>query len=106
MRLGRAKINLPLRAQVRLVAHQQLVNALACIPGRTVFAAHAACTYTCGTHAPVNFMEPLFYIVVGLGLRHVIHNDNPMRAAVVAAGDGAEALLPSCVPRRAHNGAR
>ena len=34
----------------------------------------------------------------GLGISGVVHDDDAVRAAVVAAGDGAEALLPCRVP--------
>lgn len=38
------------------------------------------------------------YVLEGLGISGVVHDDDAVRAAVVAAGDGAEALLPCRVP--------
>jgi hypothetical protein len=48
--------------------------------------------------APVNLMEPLFDVVERLRVGHVVDDDDAVRAAVVAAGDRAEALLARRVP--------
>eukprot|EP00429_Kryptoperidinium_foliaceum_P114298 CAMPEP_0176317086 /NCGR_PEP_ID=MMETSP0121_2-20121125/69064_1 /TAXON_ID=160619 /ORGANISM="Kryptoperidinium foliaceum, Strain CCMP 1326" /LENGTH=264 /DNA_ID=CAMNT_0017659311 /DNA_START=231 /DNA_END=1022 /DNA_ORIENTATION=- len=46
----------------------------------------------------VDLLDPMAHVLERLPVRHVVDDDDALRAAVVAAGDGAEALLPSCVP--------
>jgi len=79
-RLGLLKVHLALGLQVALVAYQQLVDILA--------------------RVAVNLVEPLLDVVERLPVGDVINNDNAVRAAVVAGGDRAEALLPRSVPLR------
>ena len=43
-------------------------------------------------------LQPLFDIVEGLLVGHVVHHDDTVSPPVVAGGDGAEPLLTSCVP--------
>ena len=43
-------------------------------------------------------LQPLFNIIEGLLVGHVIHHDNTVGPPVVAGGDGAEPLLSRCVP--------
>lgn len=64
--------------KVRLVAHQELVHVLA--------------------RVAVNLAQPLLHVVERLHVRAVKHQDDALRAAVVAARDCAEALLSCCVP--------
>jgi hypothetical protein len=47
---------------------------------------------------PVNLMQPLLDVLEGLGLSHVIHDNDAVRSAVVAAGDRAKPFLASSVP--------
>jgi len=47
---------------------------------------------------PVNFVEPLFDIVKGFHVRHIVHHDDTVRTAVVGRGNGSEALLTSGIP--------
>jgi len=72
------EFNLPLGGEIGLVAHEQPIHTLA--------------------RVPVNLVQPLLDIVVGLDLRHIVHNDDAVSAAVIAAGDGTEAFLPRRVP--------
>ena len=64
--------------QIGLVADQQLVD---------IF-----------RRVSVNLVQPLLDIVEGLGVRHVVDNNNTMGAAVVGRSDGSETFLPGRVP--------
>ena len=46
----------------------------------------------------VDFMEPLFYVVEGFVVSHVVDDDDSMCSAVVGGCDCAESFLTSCVP--------
>lgn len=64
--------------QIRLVAHQQLVDVLRSVS--------------------VNFMEPLLYVRERLGVSNIIDDDNSVCTAVVRRSDGSESLLSSSIP--------
>ena len=64
--------------QVALVAHEELVHILVGVP--------------------IDLVQPLLDVVEALLVRHIINHDDPVRSAVVAGGNGAEALLASGVP--------
>lgn len=67
-----------LARQVRLVADEELVNALA--------------------RVAVNLLQPLLDVGEGVGVGHVVDDDDAVRAAVVGRRDRAEALLAGRVP--------
>ena len=46
----------------------------------------------------VDLVQPLLHVVEGIGIRHVIHDDDTVRSTVVAASDCPEALLSRGVP--------
>ena len=64
--------------QIRLVAHEQLVDILC--------------------RVSVNFVQPLLHIVERLRIRHVVYDDNAMSAAVVRGSNGSEAFLSGSIP--------
>lgn len=76
--LGSVVIDHSLVGEITLVAHQQFVDVLAGIA--------------------VDFLEPLLHIGEGDLVCDVIDNNNAMSSTVVAASDGSEAFLASCVP--------
>lgn len=76
--LGGVVFNDLLVDQVRLVANEQLVDALAGVP--------------------IDFQHPRLDIVECFLVRHVVHDNDAVGAAVVGRGDGAETLLPGRVP--------
>ena len=49
-------------------------------------------------NSPVYLVEPLLHVVEGLHVRHVVHDNDAVRASVVAARNRAEALLASRIP--------
>jgi hypothetical protein len=55
--------------------------------------------------APINLVQPLLDIVERLLVRDIVHDDDAVRAAVVAASDRAETLLAGGVPLRTEIGA-
>mmetsp|Transcript_24075 Transcript_24075/g.75431 ORF Transcript_24075/g.75431 Transcript_24075/m.75431 type:complete len:267 (+) Transcript_24075:560-1360(+) len=67
-----------LRREIALVPHQELVHVLVGVA--------------------VDLVEPLLDVVEALLVRHIIHHNNAVSPAVVAAGDCAEALLPGSIP--------
>ena len=67
-----------LGCQIRLVAHQEFVDIFAGIP--------------------VNFMQPLLYVVEGFVIRDIINDNNAVSTAVVRRCNGAETLLSGRVP--------
>ena len=75
------KLDLPLAVHVALVSDEQLVDVLA--------------------RVLVDLIQPLLDIVEALAVRDVVHDDDAVRAAVVARRDCAKALLPRSVPLRA-----
>ena len=77
-RLRRLVVHRPLRREVALVTHQQLVHVLVGVP--------------------VDLVEPLLDVVEGLRVRHVVHHDDAVSAAVVGRGDRPETLLARGVP--------
>ena len=76
--LSRVVIDGLLCCQITFVAHQQLIYILA--------------------RAAIDFVQPLFHVVKRVGICHVVHHNDAVRPPVVAARDGTEPLLPSCVP--------
>jgi hypothetical protein len=46
----------------------------------------------------LDFVKPVLDVLEAFVVRHVVHHHDALRAPVVAARDGAEALLPRCVP--------
>lgn len=76
--LARGVLYLALGGQVGFVAHQQFVDALAGVA--------------------LDFLEPALYIGKGIRVRHIVDDNDPVGASIVAAGNRAEALLPSRVP--------
>ena len=44
------------------------------------------------------YLQPLFDIVEGLLVGHVVHDNDAVGASVVGGGDGPEPLLPSRIP--------
>jgi len=67
-----------LGSQIALVTNQKLVD---------VF---------CGVS--VNFVQPLLHIVEGIGIRHVVNNNDTVGTTVVGRGDGSETLLSGSIP--------
>ena len=63
---------------VSLVAHQELVDVL--------------------SRVLVDLRQPALHVIERRAVGHIVHDDDAVRAAVVGAADGAEALLASCVP--------
>jgi hypothetical protein len=63
---------------IALVAHEELVHALRGVT--------------------VDFLQPLLDVVEAVHVGNIVDNANTVSAAVVRAGDCAEALLSSCVP--------
>mmetsp|Transcript_20605 Transcript_20605/g.53255 ORF Transcript_20605/g.53255 Transcript_20605/m.53255 type:complete len:308 (+) Transcript_20605:259-1182(+) len=76
--VGCLRLHLALARQVALVADEQLVDVLRCIP--------------------VNLVQPGLDVLERLRVGDVIHDDDAVRAAVIAARDRAEALLPRRIP--------
>eukprot|EP00303_Exanthemachrysis_gayraliae_P009107 CAMPEP_0206003608 /NCGR_PEP_ID=MMETSP1464-20131121/3468_1 /ASSEMBLY_ACC=CAM_ASM_001124 /TAXON_ID=119497 /ORGANISM="Exanthemachrysis gayraliae, Strain RCC1523" /LENGTH=533 /DNA_ID=CAMNT_0053376987 /DNA_START=147 /DNA_END=1744 /DNA_ORIENTATION=+ len=76
--VGRLRLHLALGGEVALVAHEELVDVLRSVP--------------------VNLVQPRLDVLEGLRVGHVVHHDDAVGTAVVAARDGAEALLARGVP--------
>jgi hypothetical protein len=51
----------------------------------------------------IDFVQPLLDIVERILNGDVVHDDNAVSAAIVRAGDGAEALLTGSVPLKTTN---
>jgi hypothetical protein len=64
--------------QIRLVAHQELVDVFAGVP--------------------VNFVQPLLYVVEGFVISDIIDDNNAVGTAVVRRCNGTETLLSGRVP--------
>ncbi len=79
--LGSGILHLALGGQIGLVPHQQLVDALGGVA--------------------INLLHPLVDIGKAVCIRNVIDDNDSVRAAIVAAGDGSEALLSCRVPLHA-----
>ena len=67
-----------LGCQIALVTHKELVHVLA--------------------SAPVDLVEPLLHVVERIRICHIVHNDDAVRAAVIAAGNGPKPFLASGIP--------
>jgi hypothetical protein len=76
--LGRGELHRALASQIRFIAYQQFVDGFRGVA--------------------VDLIEPLFDVGEGLGVGDVEYHDDAVRAAVVAARDGAETLLTGGVP--------
>ena len=72
--LRRVGVDLTLRGEVGLAADEQLVHA---------------------RRVPINLVQPRLHVLERLAVRGVVHHDDAVRAAIVAARDRAEALLPA-----------
>lgn len=68
----------PLGSQVALVAYEELADTFAAVP--------------------LHLLQPHADIGKGLGVSDVIDDNYAMGTTIVGGGDGAKALLPSCVP--------
>lgn len=71
-----------LGGEVGLVSHEELVD---------IF-----------TRIAIDFVEPLLHVVERFSVSDVVDYNDAVCASVVAAGDGAEALLAGSVPLHTH----
>lgn len=76
--LARGVLYLAFGGQVRLVTHQQLVDAL--------------------TGIAFNLLKPALYISKGVRIRHIIDDNNSMSTPIITTGNCAETLLTSRIP--------
>lgn len=64
--------------QIRLVAHQELVHVFASVP--------------------VDFVQPLLYVVEGFVIGDIVNDNNAVGTAVIGGSNGTETLLSGRVP--------
>mmetsp|Transcript_4228 Transcript_4228/g.9079 ORF Transcript_4228/g.9079 Transcript_4228/m.9079 type:complete len:283 (+) Transcript_4228:522-1370(+) len=76
--LGSLRLDLPLGGEVALVAHEQLVHIL--------------------RRVPIDLVQPRLHVLECLRVGRVVDDNDAVGAAVVAARNGTEALLPRRVP--------
>ncbi len=78
--LGNLVLDNLLLHQIALVAHQELVDALGGIT--------------------IDFLQPLLDVIERFHVRHIVDDDNPVRATIVRRRNGSETLLTRRVPLR------
>jgi len=73
-----------------LIRHLLLVDEIAFVPNEQL--ARPLCGVT------LDLRQPVLYVVEGIGVGHIVDDDDAVRTAIVGAGDCAETFLSGCVP--------